>query len=52
MYPSLEGQVKQAQDGDREALERVIRAIQDRIYGLALRMLWIQKTRKTRLRKS
>jgi len=40
MDPSLEGQVKQAQEGDREALERVIRAIQHRIYGLSLRMLW------------
>jgi RNA polymerase sigma factor (sigma-70 family) len=40
MDPFLHQQVKQAQNGDREALEQVIRAIQDRIYGLALRMLW------------
>lgn len=33
-------QVKQAQNGDREALEQIIKAIQDKIYGLALRMLW------------
>jgi RNA polymerase sigma factor (sigma-70 family) len=36
----LQQQVRQAQNGDREALEQVIRATQDRIYGLALRMLW------------
>lgn len=36
----LEEQVKQAQNGDRAALEQVVRATQDRIYGLALRMLW------------
>ena len=40
MDPFLQQQVKQAQNGDREALEQVIRATQDRIYGLALRMLW------------
>ena len=40
MDPSLEAQVKQAQNGDREALERIIKAIQGRIYGVALRMLW------------
>ena len=37
---SLEGLVQRARDGDRESLERVVSAIQDRIYGLALRMLW------------
>jgi RNA polymerase sigma factor (sigma-70 family) len=36
----LQQQVRQAQNGNREALEQVIRATQDRIYGLALRMLW------------
>ncbi len=40
MDPFLQQQVKQAQNGDREALEQVIRATQGRIYGLALRMLW------------
>jgi RNA polymerase sigma factor (sigma-70 family) len=37
---SLQPQVEQAQNGDREALEQVIKAIQGKIYGLALRMLW------------
>ncbi len=40
MDPFLQQQVNQAQNGDREALEQVIRATQGRIYGLALRMLW------------
>src|SRR5689334_24847844 len=30
----------QAVAGDRAALERLLRAIQPRLYGLALRMLW------------
>ena len=29
-----------AKDGDRNALERLVELIQDRVYGLALRMLW------------
>ena len=37
---SLQPQVEQAQNGDREALEQVVKAIQGKIYGLALRMLW------------
>jgi len=37
---SLESLVQRARDGDQESLERVVSAIQDRIYGLALRMLW------------
>jgi RNA polymerase sigma factor (sigma-70 family) len=32
--------VKRAKQGDRQALEALIRSIQDRIYGLALRMLY------------
>src|SRR5712692_4860568 len=32
--------VRAAQDGKKEALERLVRAIQDKVYGLALRMLW------------
>jgi RNA polymerase sigma factor (sigma-70 family) len=40
MEESLEVLVGRARRGDRESLERVISAIQDRIYGLALRMLW------------
>ena len=40
MHLSLEEQVKQAQSGDREALEQIVGAIQGKIYGLALRMLW------------
>ena len=37
---TLELLVKRAKEGDREALEALIRSIQDRIYGLALRMLY------------
>lgn len=36
----LEGLVERAKAGDREALESVVAAIQDRVYGLARRMLW------------
>jgi len=32
--------VRSAAAGDREALESLIRAIQDKVYALALRMLW------------
>jgi RNA polymerase sigma factor (sigma-70 family) len=32
--------VNLAIDGDKDSLEKLIRSIQDRIYGLALRMLW------------
>jgi RNA polymerase sigma factor (sigma-70 family) len=38
--PRLDYLVEQAREGDEEALEAVVRAIQDRIYNLALRMLW------------
>src|SRR5216684_4130129 len=38
--PSLDQLVEQAREGDEEALEAVVRGIQDRIYNLALRMLW------------
>jgi len=40
MEPSLESLVERAEDGDKAALEALVRRIQDRIYGLALRMLW------------
>src|SRR3984893_18792680 len=40
LEPSLDQLVEQAREGDEEALEAVVRAIQDRIYNLALRMLW------------
>jgi len=36
----LEELVTRAQEGDREALERVVGAIQQKLYQLALRMLW------------
>jgi len=36
----LDHLVEQARDGDEEALEAVVLGIQDRIYNLALRMLW------------
>ncbi len=39
MGPALEGLVERAKDGDDFALEEVLKRIQDRVYGLALRML-------------
>lgn len=39
MESTLEDLVQQAKEGSREALESLVRGIQDRIYGLALRML-------------
>src|SRR5262245_53497259 len=36
----LEAIVEKAKEGNRDALEDVVRTIQDRIYGLALKMLW------------
>ena len=36
----LEALVERAKTGDRDALEAVILGIQDRVYNLALRMLW------------
>src|SRR5262245_39294490 len=40
MPESLDGLAARVRDGDREALERLVAALQDRIYALALRMLW------------
>jgi RNA polymerase sigma factor (sigma-70 family) len=37
---SLEQSVEEARAGSREALERVLEAIQGRVYGLCVRMLW------------
>ena len=37
---TLEEMARQAIDGDREALEGIVRALQADIYGLSLRMLW------------
>lgn len=37
---ALEGLVSRARAGDREALERIVAAVRDRVYALALRMLW------------
>ena len=39
METALEDLVQQAKDGKKEALESLVRRIQDRVYGLALRML-------------
>jgi DNA-directed RNA polymerase specialized sigma24 family protein len=36
----LEKLARQALDGDRDALDSLVRALQGDIYGLALRMLW------------
>ncbi|MHB8908623.1 MAG: RNA polymerase sigma factor [Syntrophales bacterium] len=38
---TLEGLVERAKMGNKDVLEEIIRRIQDRIYGLALRMLFI-----------
>ncbi len=38
--PGLEHHVAKAKSGDRDALEAVILAVQNDIYGLALRFLW------------
>lgn len=38
--PELERAVREAQGGSPEALESVVRAVQDDVYGLALRFLW------------
>jgi RNA polymerase sigma factor (sigma-70 family) len=37
---SIDDAARQAIGGDREALERLMRALQSHIHGLALRMLW------------
>jgi RNA polymerase sigma factor (sigma-70 family) len=37
---ALEDLVRAARDGDRESLERLVVSIQDRVHGLAVRMLW------------
>ena len=37
---ALEELVRQAVGGDRDALDRLVRALQGDVYGLALRMLW------------
>lgn len=39
-HKNVETLVAQARDGDKEALEEVVRQIQDNVYGLAMRMLW------------
>ena len=36
----LEEVARRAIDGDRDALDRLVRDLQGYIYGLALRMLW------------
>jgi DNA-directed RNA polymerase specialized sigma24 family protein len=38
--PALGALVASARQGDAIALDELVRRIQDRIYGLALRMLW------------
>ena len=38
--PSFESLVDLAKDGNKKSLEAIVRRIQDRIYGLSLRMLY------------
>jgi RNA polymerase sigma factor (sigma-70 family) len=38
--PNLEALVERAKGGDRQALEAVVAGIRDRVYNLAVRMLW------------
>ena len=38
--PDMESKVKRAREGDRAALEALVADVQDRIYGLSLRMLY------------
>lgn len=38
--------IKSAISGDRSAMEAVVRSIQDKVYGLCLRMLWQQEDAK------
>ena len=40
MEQTLEDLVPKATNGDQAALEQIVVGVQDRIYGLALRMLW------------
>ncbi len=40
MRVALEDIARQAIGGDRDALDRLVRALQGDVYGLALRMLW------------
>ena len=37
---ALDSLVEKAEAGDQAALEEIVRQIQDKIYALALRMLW------------
>src|SRR5262249_15064298 len=37
---TLEDLVRAARSGDRESLERLVLKVQDRVHGLAVRMLW------------
>lgn len=38
--PGIDALVRRALDGDRDAVEQLVRALQGDVYGLALRMLW------------
>jgi RNA polymerase sigma factor (sigma-70 family) len=38
--PPIDPLLERARAGDRDALEDIVRAIQDDVYGLAIRMLW------------
>ncbi len=46
MVEDLDTLARRARAGDREALERLVAAVQDRIHGLAIRMLWNREDAK------
>ncbi len=46
---AVEDLARQAISGDRDALDRLVRALQGDVYGLALRMLWNRDVRMRRM---
>ena len=51
MKPAMETLVDKALEGDLESLEELIAGLQDRVYGLAIRMPLTLRTLKMRLRR-
>jgi DNA-directed RNA polymerase specialized sigma24 family protein len=50
--PTLEDVARRAIDGDRDALDRLVKDLQGDVYGLALRMLWNREDAEERPRRS